>query len=58
MSGDKELDAILTYENGIDVANYIIDAFEEWYMDTTLKEQIEEINNNITDSVGDSTQSN
>lgn len=58
VSGDKELDAILTYENGIDVANYIIDAFEEWYMDTTLKEQIEEINNSITDSVGDSTQSN
>lgn len=58
VSGDKELDAILTYENGIDVANYIIDAFEEWYMDTTLKEQIEEINSSITDSVDDSTQSN
>ena len=58
VSGDKELDAILTYENGVDVANYIINAFEEWYMDTTLKEQIEEINNSITDSVGDSTQSN
>lgn len=58
VSGDKELDAILTYENGIDVANYIIDAFEEWYMDTTLKEQIDEINNSITTSVEDSTQSN
>ena len=58
VSGDKELDAILTYENGIDVANYIIDAFEEWYMDTTLKEQIDEINNNITNSVEDNTQSN
>lgn len=58
VSGDKELDAILTYENGIDVADYIIDAFEEWYMDTTLKEQIDEINNNITNSVEDSTQSN
>lgn len=58
VSGDKELDAILTYENGIDVANYIIDAFEEWYMDTTLKEQVDEINNNITNSVEDNTQSN
>lgn len=58
VSGDKELDAILTYENGIDVANYIIDAFEEWYMDTTLKEQIDEINNSINTSVEDSTQSN
>lgn len=58
VSGDKELDAILTYENGIDVANYIIDAFEEWYMDTTLKEQIDEINNSITNSVEDNTQSN
>ena len=58
VSGDKELDAILTYENGIDVANYIIDAFEEWYMDTTLKEQIEEINNSITDSVESNAQSN
>lgn len=58
VSGDKELDAILTYENGIDVANYIIDAFEEWYMNTTLEEQIDEINNNITNSVEDNTQSN
>lgn len=58
VSGDKELDAILTYENGIDVADYIIDAFDDWYQETTLQEQLDEINNNITNSVEDSTQSN
>lgn len=51
VSGDKELDAILTYESGVDVAKYIIDAFEEWYRDTTLQEQIQEINNSISNSV-------
>lgn len=58
VSGDKELDAILTYENGVDVADYIIDAFDDWYQETTLQEQLDEINNNITNSVEDSTQSN
>lgn len=50
VSGDKELDAILTYENGVDVANYIIDAFDDWYQETTLQEQINKIDESVKDS--------
>lgn len=43
VSGDGELNAMLQYENGVDVAGYILDAFDDWYQKTTLKEQLEEI---------------
>ena len=46
VTGDKELCAILEYENGVDVAEYILDGFEDWYMDVTLQEQLDAINNN------------
>lgn len=43
ISGDKELSDALQYENGVDVAQYISDAFSEWYQDIILKEQYEQI---------------
>ena len=43
ITGDGELDAVLQYENGVDVAQYILDGFDKWYQDITLKEQLENI---------------
>lgn len=43
VSGDRELCAYLQYENGVDVARYILKEFESWYMDVTLKEQLEAV---------------
>lgn len=50
IGSDSELNSMLQYENGVDVASYILDEFEGWYQDITLKEQIEEIQEQI-DSV-------
>lgn len=43
VSGDKELDAYLQYENGVDVARYIISEFSTWYTETIMREQMAEI---------------
>lgn len=43
VSGDKELDAYLQYENGVDVARYILDEFSTWYTNTLMQEQLEQI---------------
>ena len=40
VSGDRELCAYLQYENGVDVARYILNEFETWYMQTILDEQL------------------
>lgn len=40
VSDDSELSYNLSYENGVDVANYILGQFDTWYM----KEKINEIN--------------
>lgn len=42
VSGDGELNSNLKYENGVNTAEYIIDSFEDWYQETTLKEQLDE----------------
>lgn len=47
VSGDGELDASLEYENGVDVATYIIDNFNTWYRDVTLEEQMDSIDKQI-----------
>lgn len=41
VSGDRELCAYLQYENGVDVARYIFNEFESWYMGVILQEQID-----------------
>lgn len=43
VSGDRELCAYLEYENGVDVARYILSEFESWYMEVTLQEQLEAV---------------
>lgn len=40
VSNDKELAAVLKYENGVDVAQFIFDEFEDWYLEVTLEEQL------------------
>lgn len=40
VSNDKELMAVLSYENGVDVAQFILDEFEDWYLQVTLEEQL------------------
>ena len=47
VSGDGELDAALEYENGVDVATYIVDNFNTWYRDVTLHEQMDKIDNEL-----------
>lgn len=54
VTGDSELNAMLQYENGVDVAAYILDAFNTWYQETTLQEQLDAIRNQIDDVKGDS----
>lgn len=44
VSGDRELCAYLQYENGVDVAKYILNEFEEWYLAVLIQEQIDEVN--------------
>lgn len=39
ISDDAELEATLTYEKGVDVANYIFQLYDDWYRDTVLAEQ-------------------
>lgn len=41
---DKELDAVLKYENGVDVAQYILNEFESWYIEDNLNSIMEEVN--------------
>lgn len=50
VSGDGELDAVLQYENGVDVAKYILDDFDNWYQNTTLEEQLDEIGEKVKKS--------
>jgi hypothetical protein len=57
ISGDGELNAALEYENGVDVANYILDEFSTWYMDVTLQEQIQDIKSSTTTSTTSDTTS-
>lgn len=47
VSGDGELNSNLEYENGVNTAEYIISNFEKWYQETTLKEQLDSIVNNV-----------
>lgn len=54
ITGDKELGAILTYENGVNTARYILDNFNDWYMDVTLEEQIETIQQQVQEGINDS----
>lgn len=49
VSGDTELNAMLQYESGVDVARYILDNFSEWYQDTIIEEQIKSINEQVSD---------
>lgn len=44
VTNDKELAAILKYENGVDVAQFIFDEFEDWYLKVTLEEQLGGLN--------------
>lgn len=39
ISDDRELNAYLSYENGTDVASYIMSTYEDWLLETTLEEQ-------------------
>lgn len=39
IEGDGELDAYLEYENGVDVAKYILDEFDTWNLQEDIKEQ-------------------
>lgn len=43
IESDRELDAYLEYDKGVDVAAYILNEFSDWYLDVTLAEQIEAI---------------
>lgn len=43
VSGDRELNAYLQYENGVDVARFILNEFSTWYMEVTMQEQLEAI---------------
>lgn len=45
ISDDAELEATLTYEKGVDVANYIFQLYDDWYRDTVLEEQTSMLNN-------------
>lgn len=47
VSGDGELNSNLKYENGVNTAEYIINSFEKWYQQTTLKEQLDSIKNSV-----------
>lgn len=51
---DTELDAVLQYENGVDTARYILDAFNNWYQETTLKEQLEAVEKSMKMSESES----
>lgn len=52
IGSDTELNAMLQYENGVDVAAYILDEFDWWYQETKLKEQMKEVQEQI-DSMDD-----
>lgn len=54
ISDDAELEATLTYEKGVDVANYIFQLYSDWYRDTVLAEQTSKLNggSTITNSDG------
>lgn len=45
ISDDSELEAALSYENGVDVASYIMKLYSEWYRDTILNENMVRDNN-------------
>lgn len=46
ISDDAELEATLTYEKGVDVANYIFQLYDDWYRDTVLEEQTAQLSGN------------
>lgn len=57
ISDDAELEATLTYEKGVDVANYIFQLYDDWYRDTVLAEQTSMLNGGNTISNPDGTSS-
>lgn len=42
ISNDKELESCLSYDNGTDVAQYIINQFRDYYVDRTISESIDD----------------
>lgn len=40
VSGDRELNAYLQYEQGVDVARFILNEFNDWYISVTLEERV------------------
>lgn len=54
VSNDAELDKILQYKNGVDVAQYIMNDYSNWYRETLLKESQLELDNynNSDDAIG------
>ncbi len=38
VSNDSELNSVLSYESGVDVATHIINSYNEWYMDKVREE--------------------
>lgn len=57
ISDDAELEATLTYEKGVDVANYIFQLYDNWYRDTVLAEQTSMLSGGNTISNPDGTSS-
>ena len=57
ISDDAELEATLTYEKGVDVANYIFQLYDDWYRDTVLEEQTSMLNGGSTISNSDGSNS-
>lgn len=57
ISDDAELEATLTYEKGVDVANYIFQLYDDWYRDTVLEEQTSMLNGDSTISNSDGSNS-
>lgn len=42
ISNDKELQSCLSYDNGLDVAQYILDQFRTYYVDRTISSSIDD----------------
>ena len=53
VTGDGELRNYLEYTNGVDVAEYIMNEYQEWYRDITLQESLLEMQNQNNDGVKD-----
>lgn len=53
LADDSELNAYLSYEDGLDLARYILDCYNDWHLETILKEQDELLNKELQKGEGD-----